>query len=121
MKAKKFAVFDFIKRDCAVTSEAVREYYDRQSITAEVKEFTEMQPLIYDFRDNKYDITFIGLSSMLDVETARSIRRLDKKCPIILVSDVADFAIEGYRLNVVDYLVKPVTYELICDAVSCYN
>lgn len=118
MKVKKIAVFDSIEDDLTVTAGAVREYYDRRSEKADIREFTEAYTFICDFRDNYYDMAFLGMNGMLDVETARSIGHLDLNCPLFFVSAVGDYGMEGYRLNILDYLLKPVTHDRVSEAIS---
>lgn len=118
MDLKRIAVFDFNAADCTHTAEAVRTYFaDR----AEVVEYTVMQDFAYAFKDRRnsgapYDMVFIGVDSMMGVETARNIREMDDACPMFLVSAVSDFGIEGFRLHALDYLTKPVSSERVGQA-----
>lgn len=114
MGKKRIAVFDFRAKDCIHTAEAVRQHYARRGVAAEVVEFTATQPFTYDFKANgdagtPYDMTFVGVDSIMGMETARNIRELDTRCPMFLVSEGSDYGLEGFRLRALDYLTKPVS------------
>ena len=118
MKEKRIAVFDTSNDDLIVTAQAVREYFDRHGDNARVLDFTSAYDFIRDFRDNFCDMAFLGINGMLDVETARSVSQLDRRCPLFFVSSVGDYGLEGLRLKVADYLIKPVTYQRVSEAIS---
>jgi len=118
MRAKKITVYDRSDADRGVAVDALRELFERASAKAVVNEFADRETFAYDFRDNHYDMAFVGIGSMLDFEAARAIRGLDSKCPLFLMSRVEEYAIEGYRLNALDYIIKPVTEARLRDAVS---
>ena len=118
MRAKQIVVYDTFEKDCKKTAEALREYFGRTGIKAVVNEFTLSEDFVYDFRDHHYDMAFVSIGSMLDMEAARAVRGLDESCPLFLVSHLAEYALEGYRINALDYIVKPVTWQRVKEAVS---
>jgi len=117
-RAKKISLYDRSAEDCGMAAEALRELFDRTGVKAVVKEFTEYEQFACDFRDNHYDLAFIGITSPLDLEAARAVRQLDEKCPLFLVSRDKDYSLEGYRLSALDFIVKPVTVERLREAIN---
>lgn len=118
MKAKMIIVYDTIPEECKTTAETIREYYDRQNECAEIKVFTESHAFLCEFRDNYYDMAFLAMNSPLDLNTARGAGQMDLACPLFFVSRGGEYSLEGYHLSIMDYLLKPVTYERLCEAVS---
>lgn len=53
------------------------------------------------------DIEMPGLDGL---ETAKSIRQLDPKVLIIFITNIARYAIHGYEVNALDYVLKPISY-----------
>lgn len=118
MKKKKIAVYDSTGDDLAVTAAAIREYYDRAGEKAEIAEFTDDYDFLCHFRDRHYDMAFLAMNSPLDLATARSAGAIDRNCPLFFVSNTADYGIEGLRLAAVDYLLKPVVYTRVQEALG---
>ena len=118
MRVKKITVYDRSAEDCGVAVDALRELFGRAGTKAVVREFTDYEKFAYDFRDNHYDIAFVGIGSPLDLEAARAVHSLDEKCPLFMVSREKDYSLEGYRVNALDFIVKPVTVARLSEAVS---
>jgi len=123
MNNKRIAVFDFNAADCTETAEIVRRHYRLRDEPAELAEFTDYSLFAYDFQKNRdtgspYDMVFIGVETMMGVEVARHIRELDEWCPMFLVSEVNDFAMEGYRLHALHYFSKPATAAKVKNAIE---
>lgn len=59
-----------------------------------------------------YGLVFmdIGLPFMNGMEAARRLRELDSQIVLIFVTNMAQFAVKGYEVNALDYIVKPVKY-----------
>lgn len=59
-----------------------------------------------------YDLVFldIALPNINGMETARRLRQTDDSVSIIFVTNLVNFAIKGYEVNALDFLVKPVGY-----------
>lgn len=52
----------------------------------------------------------IRLPDMLGMEAAQRIREKDQKVMIIFVTNLAQYAIEGYSVRAFDYILKPIQY-----------
>lgn len=59
-----------------------------------------------------YDLVFfdIALPNINGMETAQRLRRTDENVSIIFVTNLVNFAIKGYEVNALDYILKPVKY-----------
>lgn len=59
-----------------------------------------------------YDIAFLDIEMPLmdGMTTARKIRQVDNRICIVFVTRMAKYAIEGYEVNAVDFVVKPLKY-----------
>lgn len=67
-----------------------------------------------DFLEEKgsYDIIFLDimLPNITGMEAAERLRRYNTRSVIIFVTSMAQFAVRGYEVDALDYIVKPVTY-----------
>ncbi len=52
----------------------------------------------------------IEMGLMNGMEAAEKIRKVDEAVVIIFVTNMAQFALEGYRVQAMDYILKPVSY-----------
>ena len=59
-----------------------------------------------------YDVIFmdIMMSFMDGIETAKVLRKLDERVPLIFVTNMPKFAIKGYEVAALDYCLKPLQY-----------
>ena len=59
-----------------------------------------------------YDAVFIDIQMphMNGMEAATKLREKDAAVPIVFITNMADFAVQGYAVNAIDFVVKPVSY-----------
>lgn len=59
-----------------------------------------------------YDMVFmdIELPFIDGMEAARRLREVDQQVSLIFVTNMAHFAVKGYEVDALDYLVKPIHY-----------
>lgn len=80
------------------------------------EEFTIIQfPDAVSFLNNfhkNFDIVFmdIELPKMNGMNAARKMRELDDKTIMIFVTNFAQFAVKGYEVDALDFIVKPIIY-----------
>ena len=53
----------------------------------------------------------IMMPMMNGIEVARKLREHDKDVLVMFITATADFAIRGYEVSAVDYILKPLSYE----------
>ena len=98
---------------------------DAQRLAYYLKEFFEKDNQEYhtEFFDSgisfldkyvpRFDIVFmdIEIPGMNGLDVAGELRELDKDVLLIFVTNMAQFAANGYDVDALGYIVKPVTYE----------
>lgn len=92
----------------------IRQFFDSDSrtkgITLEIDSYSNG----YDFLECKkvYDIVFmdIDMPGMDGLSTSYKLREIDPDVPLIFVTNMAQCAIEGYKVRAFDFCLKPVTY-----------
>ena len=86
--------------------------YTRQYGTAfEVKTFADGLEILEDYRP-AYDLILLDIEmpGSDGLEVAREIRTKDEAVGIIFVTGMAKYAVEGYAVHAIDFIVKPVGY-----------
>ena len=101
--------------DEAAVREQLQGYiqrYTRQYGTEfAVTEFSDGVEILDEYRP-VYDIVLLDVEMKhLDgMETARRIRELDRDVVLLFITNMAQYAIKGYAVGALDYLLKPVPY-----------
>lgn len=60
-----------------------------------------------------FDLVFldIDMPGTNGLETAKLIRKKDETIPLVFVTNLYQFAIRGYEVNALDFILKPVEYD----------
>ena len=89
----------------------VQRYTRQYGTVFDVSLFADGSDILEDYRP-VYDIIFLDVEMRhLDgMETARRLRALDPQVLLIFVTNMAQYAINGYSVGALDYVLKPVPY-----------
>ena len=107
----KVAVVD----DERAEREVLKEYFSRlaQEIHEEIQVncFSGGEELLEGW-DYRYDLICLDIEMQGEkgIDVARKIRKLDSKVLIVFVTNMAQMAIQGYEVQALDFIVKPVNY-----------
>lgn len=106
-----------ILEDEALPMQQLREYFAKyQSEHCEFQYtlecYTRALPLLENYQPD-FDLLLLDIRvpDMLGMEAARRVREVDQHVMIIFVTNLTQYAIEGYSVNAFDYVVKPLTYK----------
>lgn len=94
-----------------VLQECVRRYTRQYGTEFEVTVFADGVDILEDYRA-VYDIIFLDVEMKhLDgMTTAERIRQMDADVILIFITNMAQYAIRGYSVGALDYVLKPVPY-----------
>lgn len=104
-----------IVEDNASEAEILEKYLNRFAKESETEinctRFSDGAEFLDGYRHN-WDLVLLDIEMprISGMETARKIRETDKDVVIIFVTQMAQYAIEGYSVNALDYILKPVNY-----------
>ena len=82
-----------------------------------IQSFSDPLKALEFLRDNSVDILFSDIQ-MPEITGITLLKILQKKPLIILTTAYSEYAIEGYELDVLDYLLKPITFERFLKSVE---
>ena len=104
-----------IVEDDPRAADALRSYLTRYGREVGASFSVEVLGSALEFLDGRHtaDIVFldIGLPGINGMEAAEIMRQTDEVTPIVFVTDLAQYAVRGYAVDALDFMVKPVTYE----------
>lgn len=89
----------------------IRDYEKRSKSKLKVTTFDDAAQLVRGYKPI-YDIIFmdIEMEELDGMTAAEEIRKIDKEVIIIFVTNMAGFAIKGYKVDAFSYIVKPIMY-----------
>ncbi len=107
----KIAIIEDNTSDYATICELIKRYSKEKNLEITTVYFEDA----FDFLDrysNVYDAVFmdIDLPMLNGMDAAKKLRAQDKVVPIVFITNLQHYAIEGYSVNAISYLLKPVTY-----------
>lgn len=91
------------------------QYFDRytQERGQDVQTFCYNSPISFltDYR-SQYDLLVLDIQmpDMTGMQVAEKIRLVDEQAMIVFITSLAQYAIAGYRVRALDYILKPVSY-----------
>lgn len=93
----------------------IKRYCSEKGIDARVFEFEDGMDLLEDQEEKgrSFDILFLDVQMKhLDgFYTAAKIREKDEQAVIVFITTLAQYAVRGYEVDAMDYLIKPLSYE----------
>ena len=89
----------------------INRYQKEEKVKIELFTYENGTDLLKDYNKDFHVIFLdIGLPIMNGLEVANKIREVDESVLIVFVTNLPQYAIEGYKVNALDFLLKPVTY-----------
>ena len=92
----------------------LKRYEEQSGQHFNVSVFTDGDEILEDYQAD-YDLILmdIAMRVMDGMTAAEKIRELDKEAVIIFITNTPQFVMQGYALDALDYVLKPVNYFLI--------
>ena len=112
-----------IVEDDRIAAENIENYlhdYCRDYKTMfHIDKFTDAVNFLEEF-DSNYDLILfdIEMPYINGIEAAKRIREKDKRAVIVFITNMKQYALDGYAVNAVDYLIKPVKYSRFCSMMN---
>ena len=107
----RIAVVDDEQVEREVLQGYLRRYAQEYGGNFEVDTFSSADALLSSY-SIIYDVLIfdIDMPGTNGIEAARQIRRMDRNTVLLFVTNIAQYAINGYEVDAVDYIIKPISY-----------
>lgn len=110
----RIAICDDEQLDIKYIKELLHIWQEETNISLQLETFTSAENFLFHYAEDKlYDIILldIELGGMDGVTMAKKIRKENKTVQIIFISGYSDYIAEGYEVEALHYLLKPVNKE----------
>lgn len=114
MNCFRIAVCDDEKVSRDFETKLINEWAEKSGLTAITDTYTSAENFLFESEDRlEYDLLIldIQMGKMNGVELAKSLRHRGFEGALVFLTGVKDFAIEGYEVGAVRYLLKPLKEE----------
>lgn len=92
----------------------IERFSNEKNVTCNTSVFANFILFLTNYKP-VYDVVFldIELPYLNGLEGAKKLREKDPDVPIIFVTNLAQYGVQGYKVSALDYLVKPYSYEAL--------
>ena len=107
----KIAIVENEPEQADLLSGYIARYSQESGIKCQVITFSNGLEFISGYTPG-FDAVFMDIKMPLidGMEAAEKLRKIDEDVVLIFVTNMAQLAIKGYKVNAMDFIVKPVTY-----------
>lgn len=108
---KHIAIVDDDANFITLLNTYLERYQEEQQIKLKVSQFSDGDEIALGYTA-KYDVIFmdVEMSFMDGMAAAGRIRAVDAQVIIIFITNMPQYAIKGYTVDAMDYLLKPLNY-----------
>lgn len=112
----KIAVCDDNPADADYVADIIRRWAQACAVLMEIERFPSAEAFWFQYEENRcYDILFLDIEmepeGMNGIELAAKLRKNDSSIQLVFVTGYMDYIADGYDVEALHYLLKPVTEE----------
>lgn len=112
----KIAVCDDNPADAGYVADVIKRCAQACAVLVEIERFPSAEAFWFQYEENRcYDILFLDIEmepeGMNGIELAAKLRTNDSSIQLVFVTGYMDYIADGYDVEALHYLLKPVTEE----------
>ncbi len=117
----KIAICDDEQNQIEYITSIVASWSAREGRNCEIRTFASAEAFLFEYEEDKaYDILLLDveMKSMNGIELAKRIRKDNNRAEIIFITSHFEFVGEGYEVDALHYLIKPISAEKLTQVLS---
>lgn len=115
----RIAIVEDDRHDREALKKCLNRYEKENQVKFSVTEFQDGEDIVTDYTAS-YDLIIldIEMAFLNGMKAAEKIRELDTNVIIIFITNMPQYAIQGYKVNALDYILKPISYLSIQSSIT---
>ena len=107
----KIAIVDDDRQSRLTLEENLEKYSVEENVEFSVTHYSDSDYFLRDY-SKQYGIVFLDVEmpGVNGIEVAKRLRKTDTSVILVFVTNFGKYAIDGYEVDALDFIVKPVTY-----------
>ncbi len=108
----KIAVIEDLESDYNQLYNIIQEYFEAHKGDYTIQWFSSGETFLSDFFVGKFDLVFIDMllgDGINGLEVSEKLRSSSPDIPIVFTTTEREYALQGYEVQAMDYLIKPCT------------
>ena len=118
-RALRVAVVEDSDEDRALLEKNLRRYESERGVRFDLTDFRDGEDLVTDYAAD-YDLILmdIQMTFMDGMRAAKRVREMDPDVVIVFITNAPQYAIEGYQVRAVDYILKPISWFSFSESIA---
>ena len=111
------AICDDFYQDKHYLFKSLSNFCATNYLDAAITEYDSGEVLLKTFAKGMFDIIFLDIymAGLNGIDTAKKIRDIDKECLLVFVTSSNEHAVDGFAVNALHYLIKPISAEKLAE------
>ena len=107
----RIAIVDDEKSVAELLESYFKQYSEERNISYNIEWYSNPVKFLDEYT-NRYDIIFLDIEmpNMNGMECAHKLRKIDNTVLLVFVTNMKQYAINGYEVNAEDFIIKPLSY-----------
>lgn len=105
----RIAIIDDIVEDRSILRRCITAYLEQRCVSADYYEYCNGEIFLLEAQKEAFTVAFLDIymEGINGMEVARALRQFDENCILVFITVSPDYALEGFKVRAMHYLVKP--------------